>query len=113
MGTKARYDYTPQLRRAMFDGLRQMARDEGKTLTEVCAGWWREDWKKAADVLSKIAPRELKAETHDHKHLHLHGEVSESVAFIEGALGTRESLALETLSSDGPVFPVEVLTEET
>ena len=55
---KGIHDISPRMRKAMFEALAAEARSEGKTLSEYMRAWWKEDWKKAADMLARFVPQQ-------------------------------------------------------
>lgn len=70
---KAKHDIAPRARRALWDGLVEHARRQGKTLTEVAADWWQDDWKAALKALATFMPREKHVSgevSHTHEHTH-------------------------------------------
>lgn len=89
MGTKAKHDYSPRMRRALFDGLVLAAERKGKTLTEVAADWWEEDWKKAAEVFTKFMPKENHIKGQIDHNLHLEDSET-SKRWIEQQMGEIE-----------------------
>ena len=99
MGAKAKTDISPIMRRVLLDGLRERARAEGKTLTEVCSDWWAEDWQAALNALARFQVRELKQEIRgavEHKHTHTHVALQEARDRLTELLGER---------ADSPVAP--------
>lgn len=58
MGTKAKNDFAPNVRRAIYDGMLLAAKRKGQTLTEMAADWVDKDWQGALNALAKFAPRE-------------------------------------------------------
>ena len=67
MGKAAKNPVAPIMRSALLAGLRVKARKERKTLSQVCADWWDEDWQAAAKILALFQEREIAA-TVDIKH---------------------------------------------
>jgi glutamate synthase domain-containing protein 3 len=73
VGKKATHDYSPRYRVAIFRALQQVAKQNGRTLSQQFAVWMEEDWKKVLEFAAKIAPREAKVQgsiSHDHRHTH-------------------------------------------
>jgi len=112
MGAKAKGDYAPTMRRALFQGLRIAAIKQGLTLPEMTALWWEEDWKKAADVMTKFLPREHTI-AGKVKHEHTHELVPQTLIFIEGVLGEGADDALKMVGPERPVLPVALPVEQT
>lgn len=67
MGRVAKNKVAPIMRSALLAGLRAKARKYRKTLPEICAEWWEEDWQAAARILAMFQEKEVNA-TVDVKH---------------------------------------------
>lgn len=59
MGMKKKYDYSPQMRRAMYEGLLKAAKQQGMTLSTYCQTMWEEDWRAAGQLFARFLPKEL------------------------------------------------------
>lgn len=109
MGQKAKHDYSPRVRRALFEGLLAAAKAKDMTLSEYCQHWWEEDWKAAGSLLTKFLPKEhnIKGRV-NHEHHHTHEGLSSTLAFIEGVVGGEEEGALEEPVQTQPLLPSPV-----
>lgn len=93
MGTKVKHQYAPTMRKALYEGLLKAAKDQGMTLSDYCATWWKEDWKGAARALAGFTPKEVESTvtgkvSHDHQHHHTHAGMDHTMQFIDSVLGT-------------------------
>lgn len=61
MGKTAKNPVAPIMRSALLSGLRIRARKERKTLPQICAEWWEEDWQAAMRVLALFQEKEINA----------------------------------------------------
>ena len=71
MGLKAKQDYMPQLRRAMWDGLMRECRRRGLLPGEIMQELAKDDIVKLLELMLKAAPREAHVSgkvQHSHTH---------------------------------------------
>ena len=100
-GKTVKHEYSANMRRALYEGLVEAAKEQGMTLTEYCQQWWNDDWKAAINAMAKFMPRENQVSgkvEHDHKHEHTHVDVSQVDGWLaQFATGSEDSDTQETL----------------
>lgn len=102
---RASHDVSPRMRKAFFEGFILAAQRNGGTTAEYCQKLWEEDWKKAAELLTKFLPREnvVKGKV-EHEHSGT-VELSATERFLEEITAPGEERAFEEPVQDGPVLP--------
>lgn len=106
-------DVAPKMRGAFMQGLVTYCNRQNKSLPEVMADWWQEDWKAAGQLLTKFMPREVKVDgkvKHDHEHRVMAvSRINEFIIEAQGSSG--EGGDLEGTRQTGPVLPAEIPAE--
>lgn len=108
----------PRMRRAFLSGLMEYCNRHKKTIDEVCADWWEQDWKAAGALLTRFMPREVKV---DAKHEHTHRfavmavpRLNEFLTEITDGYGGADGVQAgpyEITGEAGPVLPAPVSDE--
>jgi hypothetical protein len=103
--TNRKLEVAPRMRQAFMIGLAKHCENVGKSLDEVVADWWEEDWKKAGDLLIKFLPREVNIHgTHEHVHQFETRAVSRVVEWIEETAGQGEDPDTSNTGKTRPVL---------
>ncbi len=117
MGSKAKHDYMPALRRSFWEALQLECRKRGKLPFEILhEDIYKQDPVKFLELMLKTAPREANVtgqfnHSHRHDHAHTHEGLPSTDALLNEVILEAEEASHEELVSDGPVLPAPVRSQ--
>lgn len=113
--TKGAIDVAPRMRQAFMHGLNEHCKRQNKSLNDVVADWWEEDWKSAGQLLTRFMPREIAIDAKvEHEHRHRVLAVQRLDEFLTGVTEQgRTNAANEGTSKERPVLPAPIPIKQT